>query len=210
MRLANLSNLTTVVVVLLFSAFSVSASTILTVDNSGTDIFQQTENSPCVIGDPSCTNPSGFDVSVIPSNTSPYDVSSPTYTVQQIRDIVGNQFIVGVDVNQNNDQILHLDTFTLAINDTVQFALGGGTDLALLNNGNGYSDSLIKGFNLSSFAGTDSAVFRAVASNANDGREEYFLISGGGGTVIPEPGTLVLMGVGLSVIGIVRWRRRTG
>src|SRR4051794_18100642 len=32
----------------------------LTLDTSGSPTYQQTMNSPCVIGDPSCNNPSGF------------------------------------------------------------------------------------------------------------------------------------------------------
>lgn len=61
----------------------------LTLDMSASTTYQQTQNSPCLIGDPSCNNPSGFGSTTLASNTSTYsDIGSPTYTIQQIRDLV--------------------------------------------------------------------------------------------------------------------------
>ena len=37
-----------------------NALVILTLDNDGTPSYQQTQNNPCVIGNPSCNNPAGF------------------------------------------------------------------------------------------------------------------------------------------------------
>ena len=53
-------------------------------------VYQQTQNSPCVIGNPSCNNPAGFDFTLLPvSPTSPQVTASPTYTVDQIRAQIG-------------------------------------------------------------------------------------------------------------------------
>src|SRR5688572_9575898 len=72
----------------------------LTLDTDGTPTFQQTQNSPCVIGDPSCNNPAGFSSTTLASAQSTYTaILSPMYTVGQIRGIVGNMFVVGIDVN---------------------------------------------------------------------------------------------------------------
>ena len=47
----------------------------LTLENPGLTVFQQTLNNPCVIGDPSCNQPAGFDMTLIPPNTMNYDLS---------------------------------------------------------------------------------------------------------------------------------------
>src|SRR5580765_4078148 len=60
--------------------------------------LQQVMNRPCVIGDPSCTDALGF--TLIGPHMNSGTLSSPTYTVQQIRDLVGGDtFSVGVDLN---------------------------------------------------------------------------------------------------------------
>ena len=42
-------------------------------------VFQQAQNNPCVIGNPLCNNPAGFDFTLLPVNpTSPQITSSPT------------------------------------------------------------------------------------------------------------------------------------
>ncbi|HTK41152.1 MAG TPA: hypothetical protein VL287_06125 [Gemmatimonadales bacterium] len=42
-------------------------------------VFQQTQNNPSVIGNPSCNNPAGFDFTLLPVNpTSPQITISPT------------------------------------------------------------------------------------------------------------------------------------
>ena len=61
--------------------------------------LQQTMNRPCVIGDPSCKDALAY--TLIGPHMSSGTLSSPTYTVQQIRDLVGGDtFSVGVDLNQ--------------------------------------------------------------------------------------------------------------
>src|SRR5258707_1098042 len=65
--------------------------------------YQQTTNSPCLIGDESCKDglltPSH---TVFPSSVSSYDSVSPVYTVATIKTVLGGltTFAVAVDINQ--------------------------------------------------------------------------------------------------------------
>jgi len=191
----------------------------LTFETPGSQIFQQTENSPCIIGDPSCKNPATFGFTLIPVNDFADTLSSPTYTVGQITGIVGTTFFVGVDINQaeQNDPAYTLINptggfaFTLNINGgapefTLDCPTATSCDSLLANNGNGFSDALIKTFDLSGFSSTDSAVFTVTFTNATDGREEFFLISTNTPSV-PEPGTLALVGLGLVGLSFARRRK---
>ena len=105
--------------------------------------FQQMQNNPCVIGNPSCNNPVGFGFTVLPVNpTSPQVTVSPTYTVDQIRTLLGgdNVFFIGVDISQAQGQgqaAYTLNSFTLNLGGTDAFQLvafvmrgaGGGGEL---------------------------------------------------------------------------------
>ncbi len=75
----------------------------LTLDTTQAAVFQQTLNNPCVIGNPSCNNPGGFTFTLLPvSPTSPQVTVSPTYTVDQIRTLLGgtSTFFLGIDISQ--------------------------------------------------------------------------------------------------------------
>jgi hypothetical protein len=198
---------------------SAANATTLTLNNTGTPSYQQTLNSPCVIGDPSCSNPTGFLSSTIPPSTSPYDVTSPTYTVGQIETLLaGNTFMVGIDVNTATGADFateFLNYFALSVDGTVQFSFGScctsvagtGTQLINANNGNGYSDALLSGFNLSSFSANQTVTFRAIVNSATDGREEFFLINPSTTSPVPEPASLTLLGSGLAFLA-TRLRRK--
>jgi hypothetical protein len=200
--------LTATAAILVFVGSSAANATPLTLDINPSNTYQQQQNSPCVIGDPSCQNPSGFGSTTLSPSTSTYtDVNSPSYTVQQIRDLVGDNFLVGIDVNTTtHPQATEiLDSFSLAIAGTTQFTYTGPQQLNTNNNGNGYSDALLSGFDLSSFNGSSSAVFTVSYHDATDGREQFFLISGQASPV-PEPATLGLIGLGLAALAL---RRKT-
>ena len=210
--------------VFLGSAGQANAS-LLTLQNPSSMTYQQTLNSPCVIGDPSCNNPAGFGSTTIDANTSSYDLFSPVYTVSQIRTLLGglDTFFVGIDVNTTTSPLAteRLNFFRLLVDNTVQFQYetsfgannpNGGTQLVNANNGNGRSDELLTGFDLSSFAAGSLVRFEVGISNATDGREEFFLIGTNATPVppgsIPEPGTTAILGLGLLGMGFVSLRNR--
>jgi hypothetical protein len=208
-----------------------NAVVILVLNNTGVPSFQQTQSSPCVIGNPSCNNPGGFGFNNIAGDdadgTVDFTESTQSYLVSAVTGIVGNTFSIGIDTNQAGTQKdvnnwLQLQTFDVLINNVVQFQYNvsaPGTPINL-NNGNGYSDAVLSLVDLSTFNAGDTVTFRTLYNNATDGAESFFLFSEnappctvncGPPGQVPEPGTLVLLGAALAGLGGFACRKaRTG
>jgi len=195
--------------------YSAAADPILLTVNSGPSL-QQTKNRPCVIGDPSCHNPSTLSYTLLRPQMKAATVDSPTYTVNQIRSLVGDTFFVGVDLNQargHDGGAYDLLSFSLAVNGSIMFRTASPSVLTPINPGNGYSDASIVGFSLAGLPGDAKLVFTTKFSGGTAGREQYFLRAAAASTPIrssvsptPEPLSLLLVGSGL--IGTAAWQRR--
>jgi len=193
-----------VMLVLVGAPFSAEAVPVALTPDAG--VFQQTQNNPCVIGNPSCNNPAGFGFTTLPVNpTSPQITTSPTYSVDQIRTLLGggNTFFIGVDISQAQGQPAYtLNSFTVNVGGTDAFQFTGPQDFT--SSGNGFSDFVVKTIDLTAFAGNAAVVFTANFSNDNGAREQFFVVpSAEPPAAVPEPATLVLLGSTLAATGLL-------
>ncbi len=182
-------------------------------NDAGFVAYKQTTQSPCVIGDPSCKAPVGFNYTVLPVNpvNDVYDVFSPDYTVGQINTLLSSlTFALGLDLNDTkNAQTLFEVAMYVGNIKEQSWSSANGFAYKSTNNGTGQSDVNFLGFDLNGFQSTDSVKFYLKMEGVNDGRENLFLVN----TAIPpqeqvpEPATYALIGGSILALQILRKRK---
>ena len=213
------------------------AMAVITADTDGSPVFKQTQDDPCIIGDPSCKQ-NGF---VFTSRSSPasggiYDLFSPVYDATTSTGVLApsdipSTFTIGIDENLAGGQGAEVLQFfkTYTVTGCAEGTLAGAGDINALpatcvltldpansftgpltipnnNNGVGFTDMLLLGFSLDP---TKLYTFEMRWTNDTDGMEEVFIIRADA-PVVPEPGTLLLLGsglVGLAALARTKFRR---
>ena len=183
---------------------------------SGQTGLTQSIERPAVVGDQSTIeNPDGFETAEDP-NSSQKNVnikSNDAYTVQQIRELVGDVFDVAIVVNEPSGDSIELFKFELEIssesNQTI-FQYDDGDDIENVNQGD-EADAYLTGFNLSGFAANDSVsldIHYHQDHHSASGDETFFLVSRGNNQVVPEPTSIILWMLGASISGVMFWWRQ--
>ena len=189
----------------------------------GNTVGPQSSSNPCVIAATQCQQPAAFGFnnftssgaissynmfSTTPTATVPDGVQGTPYTVAQLTGAGLTSFNIAIDVNTTAAAGETLQLFEVIINGVVQYNYIGPTVIGgVANNGNGFGDWTLGVVSLASLAPTDTVLFHAVWNNATDGGESFFLVAATGPPQVPEPTTVLLLGAGLSALGILRYRR---
>jgi hypothetical protein len=174
---------------------------------------QQTTNSPCIFGDPSCKQPASFPaVTDLPSSGDFSGFTDSTYNVGALRTLLGGDtFYVGIDVSYNSSFGHNLNEFYMqkvggAILADYNPADPGPALAPNFNPGNGYSDFTLGSFSLAGLLNTDSVIFFLNMTNFNDGPDEFFLLASA--QAVPLPAALPLFGGALLGSGVLGWWKR--
>ncbi len=177
----------------------------------------QSTSAPCIIAGTQCQNPDGFGFTNFQQqgNISAYNEDSPTYTVSQFPFLT---FDVAIDVNTNNDAGETLQLFSVFV-DADGDGAGGFEEIYnftgpeaigdAANAGNGFGDWRLGSIDLSSFADDALVFFNAVWDGSAAGAESFFLVEvDTTPPPVPEPGTLLLMSLGLLGLSFAHGRKQ--
>jgi len=123
----------------------------------------------------------------------------------------GTTFNVGIDVNQTNQaQTLEAFYFLNLTDRTILASYTTPTLLPAPNNGTGYPDYTLSGFNIDrgDISLGDQVIFLARWSGANDGAESFFLVAEPGVAAVPELSTWFMMIIGFAGVGLMAYRKQ--
>ena len=170
----------------------------------------QSESAPCIIAGTQCQNPDGFGFTNFVQGGQPpsnFDENSPEYLIS---DFPFLSFDIAIDVNTNSAASETLDSFSVFVDGAEIYTFTGPQLIGDASNaGNGFGDWLLTSVDLSEFASDAVVVFNAVWSGDVAGAESFFLVEREATPPVPEPGTLVLMGLGLLSLGFLQRRRNS-
>ncbi len=121
-------------------------------------------------------------------------------------------FAVGIDVNDAGKTPQVLESFFLLnlTQHTVLAAFLGPADIGSQNNGTGFPDFTLSGFNINlgtDILAGDQLIFFARISNASDGPDSFFLIPNVD-LVTPLPAAVWMFGGGLGLLAMLARRRK--
>ena len=170
------------------------------------------QDSPCVIGY-SCGPNLGVDVTMTP-NPIPdvvVDLRSPLYTGTALTDLIaitGLNPLIALDINQNGKAytdatLLTIDAINVYINGSLAYQLPGLQNLQQTGAGNALSNYATSGLDLTGATSLQFGFSYGSVNPNTDGKELLFLVKAGTPQV-PEPMTLLLVGLGLLGLAGVR------